>query len=249
MGVIVRTTACINEIFSSLQGEGPYTGEKMVFIRLASCPLNCVWCDTAKDEQSECNVYEPYSDDIKKVVQNPIGIAALNDILQDYPEKFVSITGGEPLEQADFLAEFLPTITQTRKILLETNGTNFEALKKIEHYVDIISADIKLPSSSGNLPLWKQHKSFLETAVASGKEVYVKIVVTGETTDKDINEAIRIISAIKRNIQIILQPVTPNEAFEHTISDDRLNSIQRLFSAWLPNVSVMKQMHTEWGIK
>ncbi|MGB4110545.1 MAG: 7-carboxy-7-deazaguanine synthase QueE, partial [Desulfomonilia bacterium] len=38
----------ISEIFSSLQGEGPWTGLPAVFIRLAGCvePL-CPWCDTS----------------------------------------------------------------------------------------------------------------------------------------------------------------------------------------------------------
>ena len=38
--------AKINEIFSSIQGEGPVVGYKQLFIRFCGCNLNCNYCDT-----------------------------------------------------------------------------------------------------------------------------------------------------------------------------------------------------------
>ncbi len=37
----------LSEIFTSIEGEGILFGTKTMFIRMAGCPLNCRWCDTA----------------------------------------------------------------------------------------------------------------------------------------------------------------------------------------------------------
>mgnify|MGYP003664071811 FL=1 len=42
----IETTYKINEIFETLQGEGSFTGQPSIFIRLQGCPVGCSWCDT-----------------------------------------------------------------------------------------------------------------------------------------------------------------------------------------------------------
>jgi 7-carboxy-7-deazaguanine synthase len=77
----------INEIFYSLQGEGFLAGVPSVFVRLAGCPLQCRWCDTkyAWDQRAG----EDYNiGDIVKTVQQ-------------WPCKFIVITGGEPMINSD----------------------------------------------------------------------------------------------------------------------------------------------------
>lgn len=36
----------INEFFETIQGEGAFTGQPSIFIRLQGCPVACSWCDT-----------------------------------------------------------------------------------------------------------------------------------------------------------------------------------------------------------
>ncbi len=36
----------VNEIFKSIQGEGPNFGKPAIFLRTAQCNLKCIWCDT-----------------------------------------------------------------------------------------------------------------------------------------------------------------------------------------------------------
>ncbi|MBN1405468.1 MAG: 7-carboxy-7-deazaguanine synthase QueE, partial [Candidatus Omnitrophica bacterium] len=47
----MNNTANVLEIFSSIQGEGIYVGERQIFIRFAGCNLNCVYCDTKNNKK------------------------------------------------------------------------------------------------------------------------------------------------------------------------------------------------------
>ena len=51
-------TVNIKEIFSSIQGEGPYVGEKHVFVRFCKCNLACKYCDTDFISGNEFSVDE-----------------------------------------------------------------------------------------------------------------------------------------------------------------------------------------------
>jgi len=96
----------IHEIFSSIQGEGPWSGRPCVFIRLFGCNSNCKGCDTP---QASPRLMQP---------------AEILDAVPDHPLPIV-ITGGEPCLQAEqlrMIAVMLP-IGGMRPLALETNGT------------------------------------------------------------------------------------------------------------------------------
>jgi organic radical activating enzyme len=40
-----KTQTEISEVFSSLQGEGPYLGVQQIFIRFGRCNMHCGYCD------------------------------------------------------------------------------------------------------------------------------------------------------------------------------------------------------------
>lgn len=239
------------EIFSSLQGEGPYVGTPTTFVRFERCTMRCRFCDTPEGlcHHEVCRIESPPCSGEFREIPNPVTAAKLCKELIHFTDEMLSITGGEPLEQTEFLAEWLPTQTPLRKILLETNGINHVGLLAVLPHIHTISMDIKLPSSTGRRPRWREHTEFLRSALAVGKEIYIKMVVTSKTTDRDIELAIGVVSGVNRHIPIILQPASPTLAFHDTIPPERTQSILRFCHAYLPNVSITPQMHKEWGIR
>lgn len=242
--------AQIVEIFSSLQGEGPYTGESQTFVRFGNCSMRCRYCDTPQGlcHKDECLIESPPRSLKFKEISNPVGLATLMHELENYTDGTISVTGGEPLEQAGFLAEWLPLIYNTKKILLETNGVHFDALSSLLPYIHIISMDLKLPSASGSRPMWNEHAHFLNAAIVGGREIYVKMIVTEDTSDNDIQNAIDILTRINKFIPVIIQPASPTLTFNQTISEMKLKSFERLCQAYLTDVRVQPQMHKKWEV-
>ncbi|EZQ04838.1 7-carboxy-7-deazaguanine synthase QueE [Candidatus Acidianus copahuensis] len=116
------------EIFSSIQGEGEVIGVPSNFIRLATCNLRCVWCDTK------------YSWEKGELISIEEIIKRLDKTLPA-----TTITGGEPLLQ-NIVPLALAIKEMGQRIVVETNGTikPHEELRKI---VDVFSVSPKLSNS------------------------------------------------------------------------------------------------------
>ena len=236
------------EIFESLQGEGPYVGEPMVFVRFQDCALSCQFCDTPDSfkKHSQFRIERRRGSGEFEWLENPISHTALNECLRPYPSKTLSLTGGEPLQHADFLKSWLPSLAGEYRILLETNGTLSDSLQKVLEWVDIISMDFKLPSATGMAPLWEEHRAFLK--LASQKDVYLKAVVAGPTRVEEIEHAIALVRELAPGAPFILQPVTPHGPIRETIDKRHLQELYELSKRQLEDVRIIPQMHVEWGI-
>lgn len=175
----------IKEIFTSIQGEGPFVGIKQLFIRFCGCNLDCDYCDTDY-EKDDSTIYT---------------IETLVEEVKKHPEcHSVSLTGGEPLLHAGFLKEFLPQCPLP--VYLETNATLSGEFGEIIDFVDYVAADIKLPSCTKEGAFWKEHDAFF--AKASHKELFAKIVFDKNITEDEILNAVKL--GAKHNIELILQP-------------------------------------------
>lgn len=245
-----KLNAYIVEIFSSRQGEGLYVGQPMTFVRFGSCDMNCRYCDTTQafGVHDELRVERSPGSEEFESVENPVSATKLCELLERFDDEVVSITGGEPLEQAGFLAEWLPAVAARKRVLLETNGVRYAELDAILPHVHIVSMDIKLPSATGRAQRWADHSEFLKKVVAAGREVYAKFVVTADTTDQDLEEAIAIVSKVNKYTPIIIQPAGETLTFHHPVTKKRLKAVERLCSAYLEDVRVIPQMHKEWGV-
>lgn len=108
------------EVFGpTIQGEGPQSGRRAIFVRLADCNLTCSWCDTKYSWHP--NLKSPItffsSDDLYSHVEE----------IADCLPAVVVLTGGEPLlQQRRKPFQRFVTLVQKSKILtlsVETNGT------------------------------------------------------------------------------------------------------------------------------
>ena len=242
------TSAPVIEIFSSIQGEGTRAGERHLFVRFQDCELSCRFCDTPQSfvVNRSCRVeYPPFSKRFQNL-PNPLSIGLLNEAISRFDDRILSITGGEPLQKAEFLSVWLPTVRPRFSVLLETAGVHFEEFLKVRDHVDIVSMDIKLPSSTGMRAWWEEHESFLEAT--RGKEVYVKAVVTSETCRDDVKRASDLVSSIDATIPFILQPASAFASFRSVPAVSQMAEWQILAQRSLKDVRVLPQMHKHMGI-
>jgi len=209
----------IKEIFTSIQGEGLWVGERHIFVRFCKCNLNCAFCDTDFDIN---NSKEFSSEELYK-------------ILKDNGCEVVSLTGGEPLLDVEFLKHFLKNYKEklNKKIYLETNGTLPKNLEKIIDYVDIVAMDIKLESATQQKNNFPENDNFLD--IASKKDVFIKVVFDKNIKENEIQEVIKL--AKKYNKTVVLQPKMPLG------KDVDLNKIFNDFYKHYKNIRLICQTH------
>jgi organic radical activating enzyme len=219
----------INEVFKSVQGEGPYAGKEQVFVRLFGCNLSCRFCDTPLsgfrelEPQQLLEEIKTHSQDIHSV----------------------SFTGGEPLLQKDFLREVLTFTSQAGfKNYLETNGTLFSELKDVIDLVDIVAMDFKLSSSTGMGDLWWMHRRFLE--VASRKEVFIKTVICDSTSEEDFLKGLQLLEEVNPGLSLVLQPNSRQASPRLNL---KLEEFKKISQGRGIRAHIIPQLHKEWGVK
>ncbi len=98
----------VHSMFRTIQGEGPFTGRRALFIRLAGCNLQCPGCDTEYTKDATWWEYEALVNE------------ACDMFAPDF-EGLVVITGGEPFRQnISLLCNDL--ISNGLQVQVETNG-------------------------------------------------------------------------------------------------------------------------------
>ncbi len=138
----------VAEKFVSINGEGPRAGELAVFLRFCGCNLNCSYCDTrwANTVDVKCEL---------------ISAEELVAYVKSTGIKNVTLTGGEPLLQADvaYLIELLGA--SGAEVEIETNGS--APLKDIVSLSPrpAVTADYKLPSSGMEKNMLTENFSYL----------------------------------------------------------------------------------------
>ena len=227
-----------DEVFFSYQGEGIYAGIPQIFVRFSGCNLRCNYCDTPKSLKPGINTQYFSSYELFKRIKN---IFNKNKNKFIYFKPSVSFTGGEPLLYADFILDLIKNyFDKNFSVYIETNGSLPNQLKKIYKYCDIISMDIKFKSAC-NKDLFKEHKKFINI----GKnKLFIKTVITKDTTKKEFTEAVNLISDVSYKIPLVIQPADFNN-----ITNNKVFEFYAIAKTKLKDIRILPQLHKLWNIK
>lgn len=239
------TTGHVSEVFVSFQGEGVHAGRRHLFVRMAGCNLRCRYCDTpdSLERVPGFTVHES-GRAVKRFFPNPVTA----EILLQYAGPLLAeaelidgtaLTGGEPLLQADFLADLLASAVLPRPILLETSGIMPERLRTVLALIDVVSMDLKIPSNSGEPEHWEAHRQFLSLA---GEKAYVKILVDRHTTAVDLATAAELVRTTAPQVPVFIQPIT-DPLGRVDIDQQTLHGCFSIVRGCLPDVRVLPQTH------
>lgn len=125
----------LNEMFDSIQGEGFYQGYPATFVRFQGCTVGCKWCDTKHTWRAMPSRCIPITEVMQKTEEVNSKYASVSP--KELTDRIVTrssggkrwlvvITGGEPLEQGDALADLLFVLCTHTKgpslIQIETSG-------------------------------------------------------------------------------------------------------------------------------
>lgn len=230
--------ARVIEIFPSIQGEGIHVGQPHLFVRFWNCNMACHYCDT------------DYKGPYREYTREALSAEVFPLIKGRGPFHAVSLTGGEPLLWSRFLREWLPQLKgMGQTTYLETNGTLPDALSEVLPWIDIIAMDVKPPTATADRPFWREHDQFLRLCLNAGAQVFVKVVVTPQTADEEIQKACDLVASVSREIPVVLQPVTPWGAVKESPRGEQLSAWSRRAAGRLADVRILPQVHRLLGVR
>ena len=254
----------LSEMFCSIQGEGLFVGERQIFVRTAGCAATCSWCDTVYSKvrtprfvihHAPKNAPRPWRENpvsLADVLADLAGIASANE-----PVHTVSITGGEPLEQPEFVHELARSLRASGfRIHLETAGLHPDALASLIEYIDVVAMDVKLESATG-VDHRAAHQAFLRVMTgacfdahrASGRSAFVKVIVDLKATVDEIEGAAMLVAGASRALPFVIQPESETLLGRHSTRESRAALLDlagagaRAAGRHLGDVRVIPQVH------
>jgi organic radical activating enzyme len=242
------------EIFQSVQGEGRFVGVPMAFVRMATCPIRCLYCDTPNSYEAQATF--PVRTGVRPQTEpNPVSAERAAQLVQQViagagtagrPPR-VSVTGGEPLVFPEFVRE-LGRILRGKgfRLHLETAALDADALQKCVDQVDHLSADYKLPETVAGAPNHgKAHVRCCQVAIARGTSVDVKVVLTPKVLDHSLEQALQDLLPVREKIVLILQPATPFGAVAQPVARQDLERFVTIAARAGFDLRVLPQVHRQ----
>ena len=190
----------VNEIFKSIQGEGPNFGKPAIFLRTAQCNLKCTWCDTKYTW--DWKNYD-FSKEVKEMT-----IDEIKDTITDLEIKHLVITGGEPLLQQDDLADLLSFLKPDFYVEVETNCTILPN-KMLTDLIDQWNVSPKTENSGNALELYENNECYY--FFANQENAFFKYVVEDETDIPEIKKFVTKYKIPEKRVQLMTQASTKEE--------------------------------------
>ena len=231
----------IAEIFGpTIQGEGPNTGKKSIFVRVVGCDFDCEWCDSkfAWHKNENTIIYK----------EEELAVEILNRCIISNTEQVI-LTGGNPcLYDFDKIIDLLHF--NDIQVDVETQGS---ILPKWLNKLDLVVISPKAPSSKQpdvweNIYQWLQENRAIKTAI--------KIPVFNEEDIDFVDKYYRLIISpdkfenLKLYINVGNTDTQEKEDISKRVLQDYKKLIDKICKSNMKNVYVMPQMHTlVWGNK
>lgn len=202
----MNTPIKINEIFPSIQGEGLYTGKPAVFIRMQGCSVRCPFCDTR----------DSWPSNKSSTVQDVLRTVAV--WLDKYPDiSLIVITGGEPFEQPEALAQLYKKLVHTFndvRIQIETSGgIDLEPFTKL----DMSNPVHYMLNTLGICLSPKMAKPPADAFYVTAQTIKLLVGPDGLLSPKSVEEIVKIWRNSYKRQHLYFQPVdfgTENEIYK-----------------------------------
>lgn len=212
-------TLTVNEIVSSVQGEGKYSGYPTTFIRLFACNLRCSYCDTKTS----------YGDGSKR----RLSINTILSYVFKMGNRHICITGGEPLLQENVFILIYELVEKGYIVSIETNGSiELESGDNKRSYNYCM--DIKCPSSK--MEKYNKYENLLELRDIDE----VKFVISDI---EDYLFAREVLQKYHTKATKLFSPVMPND--DETLP---AQLAQWLIEDKIPNSKIGVQLHKLIGV-
>ncbi len=203
----------VSEIFASVNGEGPLSGEPAVFVRLLGCNLRCSYCDTAYAWDPAAGPRLTGEEILRRV-------AGCGGRIRN-----VTLTGGEPLYRPNAAALLELLAGAGYLVNVETNGSvnlaPYLALPRADRL--LFCCDLKLPSSGEAEANDPANPGLLRPGDV------LKLVIGAE---EDFPEALRVIKEVRPRCLVYLSPafgkIEPKEIVARLLAWSRETDVSRV---------------------
>lgn len=218
---------------------------------MKGCPLSCQWCHNPESRSADiCTVPKTVRIGDKSFIEDEIvgREMTVEEVMKELRKEQifmeesgggVTFSGGEPLQQADFLLEMLAACKLERMhTAIDTTGfSNWKILEKIAQDTDLFLYDLKLIDD-------KLHKTYtgvsnqlilenLGKLLELGKKVRIRIpMIPGITfTEENINQTIDYLSGLKfptEGVDLLPYHNTASHKYERFGVENKLSELKSI---------------------